>query len=102
MLKKVRQLIEPVNDTLKGQLDLEQHGGRTIEGVSVRVAQRVLTLTAAIWHSFQTGPGGQPLTDRLRPLTVSGKTRLGQGGYQVQWSWTFATRDPPSVETEHP
>jgi hypothetical protein len=27
MLKKVRQLIESVNDTLKGQLDLEQHGG---------------------------------------------------------------------------
>jgi hypothetical protein len=26
MLKKVRQLIESVNDTLKGQLDLEQHG----------------------------------------------------------------------------
>ncbi|MEU9320436.1 hypothetical protein [Streptomyces sp. NPDC048295] len=27
MLKKVRQLIESVNDTLKGQLDLEGHGG---------------------------------------------------------------------------
>jgi hypothetical protein len=55
MLKKVRQLIESVNDTLKGQLDLEQHGGRTIEGVAVRVAQRVLALAAAIWHNFQTG-----------------------------------------------
>lgn len=55
MLKKVRQLIESVNDTLKGQLDLEQHGGRTVEGVAVRVAQRVLALAAAIWHTFQTG-----------------------------------------------
>jgi DDE family transposase len=55
MLKKVRQLIESVNDTLKGQLDLEQHGGRTIEGVTVRVAQRILALTAAVWHNFQTG-----------------------------------------------
>lgn len=55
MLKKVRQLIESVNDTFKGQLDLEQHGGRTVEGVSVRVAQRVLALTAAIWHNFRTG-----------------------------------------------
>jgi hypothetical protein len=55
MLKKVRQLIESVNDTLKGQLDLEQHGGRTIAGVAVRVAQRVLALAAAIWHNFQTG-----------------------------------------------
>jgi hypothetical protein len=34
MVKKVRQLIESVNDPLKGQLDLEQHGGRTIEGVA--------------------------------------------------------------------
>ena len=55
MLKKVRQLIVSVNDTLKGQLDLEQHGGRTIEGVAVRVAQRVLALAAAIWHNFRTG-----------------------------------------------
>jgi hypothetical protein len=55
MLKKVRQLIESVNDTLKGQLDLEQHGGRTCEGVAVRVAQRVLALAAAIWHNFHTG-----------------------------------------------
>ena len=34
LLKPVRQLIESVNDTLKGQLDLEQHGGRTIDGVA--------------------------------------------------------------------
>jgi hypothetical protein len=55
MLKKIRQLIESVNDTFKGQLDLEQHGGRTYEGVAVRVAQRVLALAAAIWHNFRTG-----------------------------------------------
>ncbi|MFF4605899.1 IS982 family transposase [Streptomyces sp. NPDC001339] len=54
MLKKVRQLIESVNDTLKGQLDLEQHGGRTREGVAIRIAQRILALTAAIWHNFRT------------------------------------------------
>ena len=53
-LKKVRQLIESVNDTLKGQLNLEQHGARTIEGVAVRVAQRVLALAAAIWHNNKT------------------------------------------------
>ncbi len=62
MLKKVRQLIESINDTLKGQLDLEQHGGRTIEGVAVRVAQRVLALATAIWHNFQTG---QPISRSL-------------------------------------
>lgn len=51
MLKKVRQLIESVNDSLKGQLDLEQHGSRTFEGVAIRVAQRILAMTAAIWHN---------------------------------------------------
>ena len=54
VLKKIRQLIESVNDTLKGQLDLEQHGGRTFEGVAVRVAQRILAMSAAIWHNFHT------------------------------------------------
>ena len=54
--KPLRQIIESVNDTLKGQLDLEQHGGRTITGVSARIAQRVLALTAAIWHNDNLGP----------------------------------------------
>jgi hypothetical protein len=62
MLKKVRQLIESVNDTLKGQLDLERHGARTAEGVSARVAQRVLALAAAIWHNFHTS---QPISRSL-------------------------------------
>lgn len=54
LLKSVRQLIESVNDTLKGQLNLEQHGGRTFEGVAVRVAQRILAMTATIWHNHKT------------------------------------------------
>ncbi len=53
--KPLRQVIESVNDTLKGQLDLEQHGGRTIAGVCARIAQRVLALTAAIWHNDRLG-----------------------------------------------
>ena len=62
LLKPIRQLIESVNDTLKGQLDLELHGGRSIDGVGARVAQRLLALTAAIWHNRTTG---QPLTRSL-------------------------------------
>lgn len=62
LLKPIRQLIESVNDTLKGQLDLELHGGRSIEGVAARVAQRLLAMTAAIWHNRATG---QPLTRSL-------------------------------------
>ena len=53
--KPLRQVIESVNDTLKGQLDLEHHGGRTVAGVCARIAQRVLALTAAIWHNDQLG-----------------------------------------------
>jgi hypothetical protein len=52
MLKKVRQLIESVNDTLKGQLDLERHGGRTTEGLYARITQRLLAMAAAIWHNW--------------------------------------------------
>jgi hypothetical protein len=53
--KPLRQIIESVNDTFKGQLDLERHGGRTIAGVCARVVQRVLGLTAAIWHNWRCG-----------------------------------------------
>ncbi len=62
LLAPIRQLIESVYDTLKGQLDLELHGGRTLTGVTARVAQRLLALTAAIWHNRATG---QPVTRSL-------------------------------------
>jgi len=60
--KPLRQVIESVNDTFKGQLNLEQHGGHTPAGVWVRVVQRVLALTAAIWHNDRTG---QPIKRSL-------------------------------------
>jgi Transposase DDE domain len=47
LLKPVRQLIESVNDTLKGQLGLGQHGGRTFGGVAVRIARRILAMATA-------------------------------------------------------
>ncbi|MFH8553502.1 IS982 family transposase [Streptomyces celluloflavus] len=62
LLKSVRQLIESVNDALKGQLGLEQHGGRTFEGVAVRVVQRILAMAAAIWRNHKTGA---PITRSL-------------------------------------
>jgi Transposase DDE domain len=62
LLAPIRQLIESVNDTLKGQLDLELHGGRSLAGVTARVAQRLLALTAAIWQNRATG---QPITRSL-------------------------------------
>ena len=55
LFKPLRQIIESVNETFKGQLDLERHGGHTPAGVMVRVLQRILALTAAIWHNDTTG-----------------------------------------------
>ncbi|OUC96361.1 IS982 family transposase, partial [Streptomyces swartbergensis] len=54
-IARVRQWIEAVIDTLKGQLSLEQHGGRTPAGVFARTAQRLLALATAIWHNWHTG-----------------------------------------------
>jgi len=48
----IRQWIESVFDTLKGQLTLEQHAGRTLAGVYARVAARLFALAAAIWHNW--------------------------------------------------
>lgn len=83
LLKPIRQLIESLNDTLKGQLDLELHGARTATGVGARIAQRLLALTAAIWHNRATG---QPITRSLinydhRPDL--GLTRLGPSTYSL-------------------
>jgi hypothetical protein len=57
-LKAFRQIIESVNQTLKAQLDLERHGARTRNGVAARVLQRILALTAAIWHNETTNRDG--------------------------------------------
>jgi Transposase DDE domain len=44
-----RQWIESVNQTLKGQLDLEQHGGSTPHGVFTRVAQRSCSAVGVVF-----------------------------------------------------
>jgi Transposase DDE domain len=53
--KPLRQVIESIFDTGKGQLDLERHSAHTPEGVLIRVLQRLLALTAAIWHNDKLG-----------------------------------------------
>jgi len=57
-LRPLRQIIESVNQTLKAQLDLERHGGRTKPGVCARILQRILALTATIWHNETTNTPG--------------------------------------------
>jgi hypothetical protein len=51
----MRQWIEAIFDTLKGQLSLEQHGARRPAGLYARVGQRLLAMAAAIWHNTLTG-----------------------------------------------
>jgi hypothetical protein len=58
----IRQWIESTFDTLKGQLSLERHGGRTLTGLVSRIARRLLALTAAILHNWHTGNPGRHLT----------------------------------------
>lgn len=54
-LARIRQWIEAIIDTLKGQLTLEDHGGRTLTGVYARIAARLLAMSAAIWHNWRIG-----------------------------------------------
>ena len=50
-LRPLRQIIESIIRTLKGQLSLERHKARTKAGVAVRIGTRLLALTAAFWHN---------------------------------------------------
>ena len=54
-LARQRHWIEAIFDTLKGQLTLEDHGGRTLAGAYARIAARLLALAAAIWHNWRIG-----------------------------------------------
>ena len=58
----VRQWIESIIDTTKGQLSLERHGGRTLDGVWARICQRVLALAIGVWHNWQHGQPGRNFT----------------------------------------
>ena len=53
-LRRLRQIIESINNTLKAQLSLEDHGAHSAQGVIVRILQRLLALTAAIWHNHHS------------------------------------------------
>ncbi len=58
----IRQWIESTFDTLKDQLSLERHGGRTLTGLISRIARRLLALTAVILHNWRAGQPGRNLT----------------------------------------
>ena len=51
----IRQSIEAIIWTCKGQLSLERHRARTIQSLCARVSQRLLALAACIWHNHHVG-----------------------------------------------
>jgi hypothetical protein len=65
-LAGMRQWIEAIFATLKDQLALERHRGRTPAGVYARIAQRILALAACIWNNWRTSPA----TPAKRTLTA--------------------------------
>ena len=58
----VRQWVESIIDTIKGQLSLERHGAHTMPGLISRIAQRLLALAAGLWHNWNLGDPGRHLT----------------------------------------
>ncbi len=58
----MRQWIESIIDTVKGQLSLERHGAHTMDGLITRVAGRLLALATGIWHNLNGGDPGRHLT----------------------------------------
>jgi hypothetical protein len=58
----IRQWIESCFNSLKDQLSLERHGGRTLTGLISRIARRLLALTSVILHNWQTNNPGRHLT----------------------------------------
>ena len=58
----IRQWIESIIKQIKAQLSLERHGAHTMPGLITRIAQRLLTLAAGLWHNWNTGNPGRHLT----------------------------------------
>jgi hypothetical protein len=52
-VSKLRQRIESIFWTLKNRLGLERHGARTLTGIRVRLASKLLALAAGVWLNHQ-------------------------------------------------
>ncbi len=54
-LAPIRQCIESIFWTLKDRLGLEQHRARTLHGLRVRIATKLLALAASVWVNHLLG-----------------------------------------------
>ena len=80
LFKPLRQLIESVNDTFKGQLDLERHGGRTPAGVCGSGPAAHPGPDRRDLAQPPHRPAYPAITDRLRPLTPWNQSSRWPGG----------------------
>ena len=58
----IRQWIESIVETTKGQLSLERHGARTLAGLIARIAQRLLALAAGCFNNWLESDPGRHFT----------------------------------------
>jgi hypothetical protein len=58
----IRQRVESIFCTLKDVLTLERHGARTLEGLRVRIAQRLLALAAGVYVNYWLGRPSRALS----------------------------------------
>jgi hypothetical protein len=61
-LGSVRQWVESIVDTVRGQLWLERHGVHTMPGLNTRIAHRLLAPAACLWRNWQIGHPGRNVT----------------------------------------
>ena len=76
----IRQWIESVNDTLKGQLDLERHGGRTTDGIYARITQRLLAMAVCVWHNWA-------INASVKRSAMVGWAGYGYCAAHSRWYW---------------
>jgi hypothetical protein len=62
-LAPLRQRIESIYWTCKDILTLERHGARTLRGLRVRIASRLLALAAAVALNYELGRRSRALVD---------------------------------------
>jgi hypothetical protein len=67
LLKPLRQVIESINQTLKAQLDLEGHGGRTEDGILAERTPMPTALPRACEAAATPSPRRGPVSTLLTP-----------------------------------
>src|SRR5207245_2434142 len=79
-LGRVRQWIESVFWTCKGQLGLERHGARTLPGLCARVGLRLLALAAGLRHNAEIGQPGRCFSAYGHKFGINHLEGKGQAG----------------------